>query len=196
MNAGPHLVLASGSPRRVELLAGLDLVVDVRPADIDETPLPDESAAALVERLASTKAAARRGAGEVALGADTVVVLAGEILGKPVDRDDAVRTLRRLSGRSHEVITGVAVVDDSGTRALRVATVVEFTELTDAQIDWYVATGEPMDKAGSYGIQGRAGAFVERITGSVSNVIGLPLVETLGLLSEAGVASASVPSRR
>ncbi len=196
MTSGPPLVLASGSPRRVELLAGLDLVVDVRPADIDETPLPDETAAELVERLAATKATSRRRPGEVALGADTVVVHEGEILGKPVDRDDAVRTLRRLSGREHEVTTGVAVADDVATRSCRVTTLVRFAELTDAQIEWYVSTGEPMDKAGSYGIQGLAGAFVAHVTGSVSNVIGLPLVETLALLSEAGVVGASVPSRR
>ncbi|MFT6813880.1 MAG: septum formation protein [Ilumatobacter sp.] len=188
------LVLASGSPRRRELLAGAGLRFAVRPAGIDETPLPDESPANYVRRLAIEKADASMTSplatpAEIVLAADTTVDVKGEILEKPLDADDAYRMLRMLSGRTHLVHTGVTVsVPIAGARRLStivVTTEVTFADLEDAAIDWYLTTGEAMDKAGAYGIQGAAGAFVATINGSVTNVIGLPLAETLTLLSEA-----------
>ena len=166
----------------------------VRPADIDETPLPDESPANYVRRLAIEKADASMTSplanpAEIVLAADTTVDVKGEIFEKPLDADDAYRMLRMLSGRTHLVHTGVTVsVPIAGARRLStivVTTEVTFADLEDAAIDWYLTTGEAMDKAGAYGIQGAAGAFVATINGSVTNVIGLPLAETLTLLSEA-----------
>ena len=225
-----RLVLASASPRRAELLALLGLPFDVQVADVDETPLPGEAAAALVERLAREKAlaVARRlvpagpdaggadagGAAEPAsgravehdryrsfdetggevpapldgavdvVGADTVVVLDGDVLGKPADRADAVVMLSRLQGRAHEVLTGVAVVRVPGLVATSFveATTVRFAPMTDHDVEAYVATGEPLDKAGAYGIQGLGGRFVERIDGSYHNVVGLPLAQLAVLL--------------
>jgi septum formation protein len=173
-----ELVLASASPRRRELLAGLGLRFDVRPADVDETPRPGEPPADLVERLAGAKAAAvgasRR---EVVVAADTVVVADGDALGKPVGGDDAARMLRRLGGRTHHVLTGVAVRLGAALTSGVVSTEVTFRPLTEADIAWYVATGEPLDKAGAYAIQGVGGLFVERIDGSYHNVVGLPLAQ-------------------
>jgi len=192
----PHparsLVLASGSPRRLALLQSIGLSPEVRPVDLDETALPGEAPAAHVERLARAKAAAAGSrspgvAAEVVLAADTIVALDGHLLGKPADADAARATLRALSGREHEVHTGVAVHQAAGTRVEVVTTTVHFRRLADAEIEWYVATGEPFDKAGAYGIQGAAGVFVEAIVGSASNVIGLPLAETAALLRAAGV---------
>jgi septum formation protein len=194
LNLMAPLVLASGSPRRRELLAGAGLRFAVRPAGIDETPLPDESPANYVRRLAIEKADASMTSplatpAEIVLAADTTVDVKGEILEKPLDADDAYRMLRMLSGRTHLVHTGVTVsVPIAGARRLStivVTTEVTFADLEDAAIDWYLTTGEAMDKAGAYGIQGAAGAFVATINGSVTNVIGLPLAETLTLLSEA-----------
>jgi septum formation protein len=185
-----RLVLASASPRRRELLARLGLDPLIRPADIDETPHPGEDPHDLVVRLASAKAAtslARGDAEDVVLAADTEVVLDGQVLGKPRDRDDAARMLRRLGGRSHEVVTGVAVRRGGTARATRVTTVVRFRSLSDAEITWYVATGEPAGKAGAYGLQGAGAALVERIDGSDTNVIGLPLAETVTLLRQVGM---------
>jgi septum formation protein len=192
------LVLASGSPRRRELLAGAGLRFAVRPAGIDETPLPDESPTAYVRRLSIEKAATSMdsplaSSSEMVLAADTTVEVAGEILEKPLDVDDAYRMLRMLSGREHLVHTGVTVsVPLAGARrssSILVTTKVTFAVLDDAAIDWYLKTGEAakewQDKAGAYGIQGAAGAFVERIDGSVTNVIGLPLAETLQMLRTA-----------
>ena len=185
----PVLVLASGSPRRVELLrlAGLEPVV--RPPDIDESRRAGEGAVAYVARLARDKArCAPVEAGTVVLAADTAVVLDGDLLGKPSDAEDAAAMLMRLRGRSHRVSTGVAVLTAAGALAETVVTTeVAMAPLTDAAITGYVATGEPLDKAGGYGIQGRAAAFVARIDGSWTNVVGLPLVETLDLLRDAGV---------
>jgi septum formation protein len=186
-----RLVLASASPRRRELLGRLGLDPLVRPADIDETPRPGEDPHELVVRLASAKAAAsgdgHAGApDEVVLAADTEVVLDGQVLGKPRDRDDAARTLRRLAGRVHEVVTGVAVRRGGTARATRVTTEVRFRPLSDVEIAWYVATGEPDDKAGAYGLQGAGAALVDRIDGSDTNVIGLPLAETVALLRNVG----------
>ena len=188
-----NLVLASGSPRRRELLASVGLKFAVRPAGIDETPLADEKPTSYVRRLSIEKAAASMesplaSGGDIVLAADTTVEVDGQILEKPTDDDDARRMLRALSGRSHHVHTGVTVsIAGHGARrstAIVATTEVVFIELSDAMIEWYVASGEANDKAGAYGIQGAAGAFVERVNGSVTNVIGLPLAETLAILRD------------
>jgi septum formation protein len=188
--AQPALVLASRSPRRLELLrlAGFDPVV--RAADIDERGRVGERPDAYVVRLAGEKAlAVPRDGEEVVLGADTTVVLDGESLGKPADVEDATRLLRRLSGRAHHVLTGVVVAGASGPPVeLLVGSEVRFAELDDRTIARYVATGEPLDKAGAYGIQGRGQVLVAEVRGSWTNIVGLPAVETLALLREAGVA--------
>ena len=173
----PWLVLASASPRRQQLLTHAGYEFEVDPADVDESPLPHEEPGAYVERLARAKAeavAARRG-GAVVLGADTIVVLDDNLLGKPADADDARRTLRRLSGRMHAVITGVALVHDGVTNSGVATSTVWFRDLDDATIAAYVATGEPLDKAGSYAIQGGAAGFVEKVEGPFDNIVGLPL---------------------
>lgn len=159
--------------------------------DVDETARPGEAAHALVARLARTKAAAGAAAGdgrdEIVLAADTVVVLDGRSLGKPKDRADATATLRALSGRTHEVVTGVAVVRGAVSAVTRVTTRVTFRPLTEGEIAWYVSTGEADDKAGAYGLQGAGAVLVDRIEGSDTNVIGLPLAETVALLREVGL---------
>jgi septum formation protein len=178
-------VLASASPRRRELLERLAVAVEVRPADVDETPRADESAADLVTRLAQAKVRAVARPGEVVVGADTVVVVDGEIFGKPLDEEDARRMLRALSGRTHEVVTGLAVANGA-PESIAVDVVVSqvtFVELSDADLAWYLATGEPFDKAGAYGHQGRAGRFVEAIDGSWTAIVGLPLAELATLLT-------------
>jgi septum formation protein len=184
----PRLVLASQSPRRRELLGQLGLALEVRPAHADETPAPGEAPHAYVLRVAREKA--RAVAGEVVLAADTAVVLGDEILGKPSDAGDARRMLRALSGTAHEVLTAVVLRRTDPPPALEldavVATTVRFARLSAAEVDWYVATGEPLDKAGAYAIQGAGGAFVLGVEGSVSNVVGLPLAETAALLARAG----------
>jgi septum formation protein len=177
-----ELVLASGSPRRRELLAQLGVAFRVVAPDVDETPRPGEAPRDLVRRLATAKAAAVDG--DPVLAADTTVEIDGEILGKPTDDDDARRMLRRLSGRAHKVHTGVAV-RAGGRRGLDVVTtIVTFVPLQPAVVEWYVRTGEPLDKAGAYGIQGHGGIFVEHVRGSVSNVVGLPLTAVARLLQE------------
>ena len=184
----PHLVLASASPRRHQLLAQLGLKFEVSPADLDESVHPGEAPHTYVERLARAKAAstARLHPGAVCLAADTSVVVDTEILGKPQDDADGRAMLKRLSGRSHVVMTGVAVCGPL-VESLVVETTVRFRALSLAEIVWYVATGEGRDKAGGYASQARAGAFIEAIEGSVSSVIGLPLAQTLALLERAGV---------
>lgn len=187
--ASPSLVLASASPRRAELLARVGAVVTVRPADLDETPSAGESPHALVVRLADAKAAAVTRPDrpdEIVLAADTEVVHEGRSLGKPRDSAHAFAMLASLSGRTHEVVTGVAVRRGRAHRNTVVTTRVTFRELTAAEITWYVATGEPEGKAGGYALQGAGAALVDRIDGSDTNVIGLPLAETLGLLRELG----------
>lgn len=186
MTSPPRLTLASASPRRRELLALLGFALTVRPAGTDESPRAGEAPRDYVLRVAREKARAVRG--ETVLAADTAVVLGGEILGKPRDGADARRMLRALSGAPHEVLTGVCVRRGELERGIVVAAEVRMDPLTDAQIDWYVASGEPLDKAGAYAIQGLGGAFVRELRGSVSNVVGLPLAETLELLRGAGVA--------
>lgn len=185
-------VLASGSPRRRELLQGLGLRFTVRAADLDETPRSGEDAATYVLRLAREKALAGGRTGELVLAADTAVVVDGEILGKPRDDADATRMLRRLSGREHEVLTGVALFaateSDSERRAEAVErTVVRMAALTPEEIAWYVATGEPRDKAGAYAIQGQGALFVDAVCGSSSNVVGLPLATVYRLFAELGL---------
>lgn len=181
----PPLLLASASPRRLELLRALGLEPLVRPADVDETLRPGEDPHDAAERLARAKAVAvaeGAPAGAVVLAADTIVVLDGEALGKPRDDDDARRMLRALRGRGHDVVTGVALARDGILVSGRETTEVLFAPMTDEEVDAYVASGEPSDKAGAYALQGLGGLFVERITGTPSNVIGLPfrLVRRLG----------------
>lgn len=183
------LYLASASPRRRELLAQIGVSFVTRVQSIDETPLPAEAPAAYVERLALAKAQAvfttlddRHDA--VVLGSDTAVVLDGRILGKPVDREDALATLAALSGREHQVLTAVALVSDSRAEARVVTSTVRFKPLDRTQLEAYWATGEPRDKAGSYGIQGLAAVFVSQMQGSYSAVVGLPLCETAELLAQ------------
>ena len=188
MDGRPELVLASGSPRRTELLALLGLCFKIVPADIDESAHERESPSAYVARLAAGKAmvVAKGQPATVVIGADTAVVVDEDIVGKPADAAEARTTLRRLSGRAHEVRTGLAVVHGDDIAETVVSTYVWFTELDEATIDWYVATGEPLDKAGAYGIQGVGGAFVEAIQGSYHNVVGLPLVELSELVVDLG----------
>jgi septum formation protein len=184
---GATLVLASASPRRRQLLASLGLDPVVRPADVDETPQADEAPVALVRRLATTKASTvARADAEVVLAADTEVALDGRSLGKPRDDDHAAAMLRSLAGRTHPVVTGIAVASAGGVEVAHVATEVTFSALSDEDIAWYVGTGEPMGKAGAYAIQGAGAVLVERIDGSASNVVGLPLAETVALLRRAG----------
>jgi septum formation protein len=188
----PRLILASGSPRRVEVLRNAGFQFEVVPAHVDESPRPGESPVALAERLAREKAeevAARRAASDAAvvLGADTVVVSDDdELLGKPSSPADAVAMLEKLSGRPHDVITGVALVP-AGGGSVRVAherTRVYFRPLTRQEIERYAASGEPLDKAGAYAIQGLAGRFVTRIEGCYFNVMGLPLALVDRMLRE------------
>ena len=174
------LVLASGSPRRRELLAQLGIPFAVRAADVDEAPAPGERPRELVRRLAAAKAAAVDG--PLVLAADTIVEVDGALLGKPEDAEDARRMLGRLSGRSHHVHTGVAVRAGERAEIGLVTTTVTFVALAPSAVSWYLATGEPFDKAGAYAIQGAGGVFVESIQGSVSNVVGLPLTTTVDLL--------------
>jgi septum formation protein len=194
----PRLILASASPRRLELLAQVGIRPDATlPTDIDETPLPRELARACALRLAAAKAEAVRDDDAVVLAADTIVAVGRRILGKPTDAKEAEAFLRLLSGRRHRVVTGVAVrtPDKTGgkTRLRAVETAVRFKQLDRGEIAAYLASGEWQGKAGGYAIQGRAGALVPWIGGSYSNVVGLPLTETVNLLAVAGVR-AEVPS--
>lgn len=184
------IVLASASPRRSELLESAGLVFRVAPADIDETPLPDEEPVDHVLRLAEEKAKAssERTEGRFFLGADTIVLCDGEIMGKPKDADDAERMLKKLSGVPHEVVTGFAIYDKQRTGAVReaVRTKVYFKKLRDEEIASYIATGCPFDKAGAYAIQGGAAHMVQKIDGSYTNVVGLPLCEVVEQLRVLG----------
>ncbi|MEO6802639.1 MAG: Maf family protein [Granulicella sp.] len=180
-------VLASGSPRRRELLTQIGLTFDVETADIDETPQVGEDVRVYVQRLAEHKAAAvfaRHGnpARLTVLGADTTVVCDGQILGKPVDNADAARMLRLLSGKVHQVMTGVALVTATARVVAVEVTEVTFNVLNEAKIAAYVASGEPMGKAGGYAIQGRAAKFIPRVEGCYFNVVGLPLARVSVML--------------
>ena len=180
-------ILASASPRRLALLRGAGLDPIVQPVWVDEQPLAGEEALTYVARVARAKATAAADPEAVVLAADTTVILDGEILGKPSDSDEAARMLGLLQGRSHTVATAVTVARRDDVRECLVTTDVHMAALTTETIQWYVATEEPLDKAGAYGIQGRAAAFVTRIDGSYTNVVGLPLAESLDLLRGAGV---------
>ncbi len=184
----PCIRLASASPRRRDLLAAIDVSVEVRPVALDETPLPGEVPEEYVTRLAREKAAAGYEPGGMpTLGADTAVVRDGEILGKPVDAGHAADMLRRLAGRSHEVMTAVAVHGPAGLLVRCVTSRVTLRAIDEAEIAAYWRTGEPADKAGGYAIQGRGAVFVTHLEGSHSAVVGLPLCETADLLSLQGV---------
>ena len=173
------LVLASRSPRRAELLRSAGIEFTIRTADIDETPRTGELPGDYVLRLAEEKAQAVRGADdEIILAADTTVVLGDEILGKPEDALDAARMLRALAGQRHDVITGICLKRGKEVVRDMATTAVWFSPLSQSEIDDYVGSGEPMDKAGAYAIQGLASRFVERIDGSYSNVVGLPVALT------------------
>lgn len=183
------LYLASGSSRRRELLTQIGVPFITQVCPIDETVLPDEQPSLYVERLARAKAQAvfdqlESPVETVVLGSDTAVVLDGKILGKPADRNEALATLRALSGREHQVLTAVALVARDKTRAAVVTSQVTFRCISDAEAQAYWASGEPQDKAGSYGIQGLAAVFVSQLQGSYSAVVGLPLCETAELLAE------------
>jgi septum formation protein len=184
-----ELILASASPRRRELLAQLDVSFTVVPTDTDESVLPDEDPEAYVQRMALDKAAAglqtvQRAA--CVLGADTAVITGGNILGKPRDREDALQMLQMLSGQTHQVLSGVALMDSVQVHTVLSVTEVTFGVITPAAAAAYWDTGEPVDKAGSYAIQGRGVVFVKHIAGSYSGVVGLPLFETAELLRRFG----------
>jgi septum formation protein len=186
-----RLVLASASPRRAELLTAAGFTFDVLPVDVDEQVRPDERPADYVRRLASEKSARAlerlpgSAAAVIVLGADTVVVVDEQVLGKPRDAHDAADMMSRLSGRSHQVMTGVSVRTAANELIGVDSSSVTFAPLTPAEIDWYVATGEGRDKAGAYAIQGLAGRFIPRVEGSYSNVVGLPIALIYGLLQKA-----------
>ena len=187
----PKLILASTSPRRAEILRTVGWPFEACPVDIDEARQPDEEAVSYVERLAGEKAqaaAAVRGAGSTIIGADTVVVIDAEILGKPRDEDDARRMLRQLSGQWHQVLTGIALIHGAPAE-IRVAhetTEVKFAAMREDEIDWYVSSGEPLDKAGAYAIQGLGSRFIEGIRGDYFNIVGLPVRLLYQLVTESG----------
>lgn len=185
---GPRLVLASRSPRRRELLDSIGLVHDVVAVEVDERPYPDEEPELYVERVARAKALAVEAGDAVVLAADTAVAVGGHLLGKPTHPAEARSMLRRLSGLTHEVVTAVAISAPGAEPVSAVErTLVRMLDLTDDEIDAYVATGEPMDKAGAYGLQGLGAIFVEWVDGSPSNVIGLPLHVVARLLRAVGI---------
>lgn len=184
------IILASGSPRRQELLQQIGVPFVVVKSDAEEILNHADGPRALAIENARRKAlaVAKMHPGRIVLGADTVVFQDGEVYGKPKDAADACAMLRRFAGRRHAVVTGIALVSRDGTcRTDAAETNVCFADMTDEEITAYVATGEPMDKAGAYAVQGRAAAFIPRIEGSFSNVVGLPLAEVASLLKEAGV---------
>jgi septum formation protein len=188
MDPKPQLHLASSSPRRAEILQALGLNISVKGVAIDESSLHDESPLQMVLRLAQQKAAAAVvDAGILVLGADTVVVLDEQVLGKPRDEADAVAMLLSLSGRRHQVLTGVALKSQKKIHSTYSATDVQFREIGRDEATLYWQSGEPADKAGAYGIQGLGGQFVEAIEGSYSGVVGLPVFETAALLKLAGI---------
>ena len=181
------LILASASPRRRELMAYTGLPFEVICADAEEIKTGDPDALVMENARRKARAVARLHPGRLVLGADTVVCQDGRVLGKPKDEQDARDMLRALSGKSHTVYTGVCVISGDGRETVSAdASRVEFVPLSEDAISWYIATGEPMDKAGAYAVQGRAGMFVRSITGSYSNVIGLPMALVRDMLKDAG----------
>ncbi|GAB4263378.1 MAG: Maf family protein [Deferrisomatales bacterium] len=195
----PRLILASASPRRRELLSRLDVPFDVVPSRADEALPEDLSLRPALETVALRKAAevgARAPEGCSILAADTAVVLGDRVFGKPRDRREARTMLASLSGRTHQVITAVAFLGPDLRRTLSVATDVTFRALSPAQIDWYTGLEEPYDKAGAYAVQGRGAFLVASLSGSYTNVVGLPMAETVRLLEEAGLTPWSARIRR
>ena len=186
MTARLRVILASQSPRRRELLTLIGISHEVRPANIDETYLAGEQPRAHAERLAREKASALSADGAIVIGSDTIVVVDGEVLGKPLDDADAARMLRRLSGRSHTVITAVAVARNGRVESGVEEVGVTFHPLSDAAITAYIATREPMDKAGAYGIQGYGATIVSRVDGDYFAVMGLPLQRLVRLFERIG----------
>jgi len=190
MSAAPTLHLASTSPRRREILAALKLDFTIIHVDVDESQLDGESPGDMVLRLAAAKAeAAAIDRDDLALGADTAVVIDGRALGKPVDESDGLAMLAALSGRGHKVVTGVALRGPGRTRTVLSETDVYFREISRDEALAYWQSGEPCDKAGGYAIQGLGGAFIRRIEGSYSGVVGLPVFETMALLKDAGIGA-------
>ncbi|MFH1058296.1 MAG: Maf family protein [Pseudomonadota bacterium] len=189
LKPGRHLVLASASPRRQQMLSDLGLAYSLAPSQVEETIPPGEPAPAAAQRLARIKAAAAfvQWPDRVVLAADTVVVLGGEILGKPTDRDDARRMLRALSGREHQVLTGYCLTWPGREEVGLAESRVRFRTLMEAEVEAYLTSGEPMDKAGAYAVQGLAAAFVEEVAGSYTNVVGLPLARVVGLMLREGL---------
>ena len=183
-------MLASRSPRRAQLLAAAGFDFEISPADVNEARLKDESPETYVTRLANAKATSVTGRHPncVVVGADTLVVAKNQILGKPTDNQDAVKMLRQLSGRTHEVLTAVTVLRDAQRASVIGSTRVTFIELSDQEVTAYVASGEPIDMAGAYAIQGLASRFVESIEGSYTNVVGLPIVLLIRLLRQVGIS--------
>ena len=185
----PSLVLGSGSPRRKELLERMGFRLLVMKPDIVEQPQPDETPAEYIARNCREKAAAVLNSPDCpltapVLTADTIVTCDGKLLEKPLDQNHARQMLHSLSGRSHQVMTAVAIARGALRQQFQVTTEVVFRQLSEREVDWYVATGEPMDKAGGYGIQGRAAGMVTALQGSYTNVVGLPLSEVLQCLAE------------
>ncbi len=194
-NSRMKLILASASPRRAEVLRDAGIPFEAMPTDVDEARRPNESPEELVARLAEAKArfvAARAGSGPaIVVGADTEVVVDGQVLGKPASAEDARGMLRQLSGQTHRVITGLAVIrlPDGAMRKEQETTLVTFAPLSEQEIEAYVASGEPFDKAGAYAIQGRGGRYITRVEGCYFNVVGLPLARVYRILRELGWSS-------
>ena len=184
MSTTQKIILASGSPRRAELLQQAGLNFEIIVPQIDESPLPGEAPAEFVCRTAREKAESISANGAVILAADTAVIDGKRILGKPTDAEDATAMLRSLSGRTHEVMTGVCIRFSDQTVCFHVETRVTFRNLSEQEIANYIATDEPMDKAGAYAIQGGAAKMVRRVEGSYSNVVGLPLCEVIEILEK------------
>lgn len=187
MSLTSQFILASASPRRAELLGSLGLVFDIEPQSIDESRLATEDVESYVMRLAIEKAQAVLAPVRPVLGADTVVVVDGDALGKPANRDDCLATLQRLSGRQHQVMTAVALLHgDQIEKALNISQVT-FRDIEPREAEAYWRSGEPRDKAGSYAIQGLGGIFVSHLEGSYSGVVGLPVFETIQLMERIGI---------
>jgi len=186
-----RLILASSSPRRAELLQQIGVNFEIKSVEVDEAPIPGERAYDYVKRLAIEKAAATKALYKddelLVLGSDTAVIIDGKILGKPNNKEQAMLMLRQLSGGSHTVLTSVAIIGAKQEHCLVSESKVTFSTLSEREIDWYWATGEPKDKAGAYGIQGKAAVFIKRLEGSFSGVMGLPLYETSQLLKQSGL---------
>ena len=187
---GTRLLLASASPRRAELLRAAGFAFDIQPANADETVHPGETAAGYVRRVAEAKASTvlPRAGDRLVLAADTTVVVDGSIFGKPVDGADAVRMLRALGNRRHSVLTAVTLAARARVITRVETTEVDFAPLSEREIEWYVASGEPMDRAGAYAVQGLASRFVTRVEGSYSNVVGLPVALVYDMLKEFSIA--------